>query len=94
MKITYTVDAIEDAVAAIEYVRQRSPRGAAKIAARLLKRIELLAEVQVDGPAITLRSGATVRASSIPPFKIYYRRLTDELLIVRVHHQARRPIEK
>jgi plasmid stabilization system protein ParE len=30
----------------------------------------------------------------VPPFRIYYQRRADELLIVRVYHQKRRPIER
>jgi len=47
---------------------------------------------EFDGPVPRLRSGALVRSWAVAPFRIYYQRQPDELLIVRVYHQARRPI--
>jgi hypothetical protein len=35
-----------------------------------------------------------VRSWGVPPFRVYYQRHFDELLIVRVYQQARRPITR
>jgi hypothetical protein len=48
----------------------------------------------VEGSVPRLRSGAVVRRWGIPAIRIYYQRHPDELLIVRVHDQARRPISR
>jgi plasmid stabilization system protein ParE len=49
---------------------------------------------EFDGPVSRLQSGAVVRSWGVPPFRIYYQRYPDELLIVRVYHQARKPITR
>ena len=41
-----------------------------------------------DDPVLLVRSWA------VPPFRVYYQRHVDELLIVRVYHQTRRPIAR
>ena len=56
--------------------------------------LEHLADREFEGPASRLRSGAVVRSWGVPPFRIYYQRHPDELLILRVYHQARRPITR
>ena len=92
MKVTYTEEAIADIVDAIAYLNERSPAAAANLDADISQCIERLAQGEFDGPPSRLRSGVTVRSWAVPPFRIYYQRLPDELLIVRVYHQARRPI--
>ena len=51
-------------------------------------------EHKFDGPLSRLRSGASVRSWAVPPFRVYYQRHPDELLIVRVYHQKRPPITR
>ena len=94
MKVTYTEEAIADIVEAITYLNERNPTAAAKLDADIGECIERLADREFEGPVSRLRSGAVVRSWALPPFRIYYQRLTDELLIVRVYHQARRPITR
>ena len=60
----------------------------------VLSCIDRLATHEFDGPVSRLRSGGVVRSWAVPPFRIYYQRLPAELLIVRVYHQKRRPIER
>lgn len=67
---------------------------AANLDAEIEQCIERLAAQEFEGPVSRLRSGAVVRSWAVPPFRIYYQRHTDELLIVRVYHQARRPIAR
>lgn len=94
MKVTYTEEAVADIVDAIGYLNERSPTAAAKLNAGIAECIERLAGREFEGPASRLRSGALVRSWSVPPFRIYYQRPADELLIVRVYHQRRRPIAR
>jgi hypothetical protein len=56
--------------------------------------VERLAAKAFDGPVSRLRSGAVVRSWGVPPFRIYYPRHREELLILRVYHQKRRPITR
>jgi plasmid stabilization system protein ParE len=92
LKVTYTEEAIVDIVEAISYLNERNPTAAANLDAEIGQCIERLAAQEFDGPVSRLRSGTLVRSWAVPPFRIYYQRHTDELLIVRVYHQTRRPI--
>ena len=94
MKVTYTDEAIADLLDAIEYVHERNPTAAANLDAEIADCIERLANREFDGPISRLRSGSQVRSWAVPPFRIYYQRHPDELLIARVYHQARRPIAR
>ena len=94
MKITYTEEAIADIVQAITYLNERNPTAAANLDAEIARCIERLADREFEGPVSRLRSGPIVRSWGVPPFRIYYQRHTDELLIVRVYYQARRPITR
>jgi plasmid stabilization system protein ParE len=92
LKVTYTEEAVADIVEAVTYLNERNPAAAAKLITE--RCIERLADREFDGPVSRLRSGAIVRSWGVPPFRIYYQRQPDELLILRVYHQARRPITR
>jgi plasmid stabilization system protein ParE len=92
LKVSYTEEAIADIVEAITYLNERSPKAAGNLDKQISDCIERLADGEFDGPVSRLRSGAVVRSWPVRPFRIYYQRHTGELLIVRVYHQARRPI--
>lgn len=94
MKVTYTEEAVADIVEAITYLNERNPTAAANLDADIARCIERLADREFDGPVSRLRSGAVVRSWGVPPFRIYYQRHSDQLLILRVYHQARRPITR
>jgi plasmid stabilization system protein ParE len=94
LKVTYTEEAVADIVQAITYLNERNPTAAAKLDADIARCIERLADREFDGPVSRLRSGAVARSWGVPPFRIYYHRHPDELLILRVYHQARRPITR
>ena len=94
MKVTYTEEAVADIVQAVTYLNERNPTAAASLDAEIAQCIERLAAQEFDGPASRLRSGVLVRSWAVAPFRIYYQRQPDELLIVRVYHQARRPITR
>ena len=94
MKVNYTEEAIADIVEAISYLNQRNPTAAANLDAEIARCIDRLADREFDGPISRLRSGAVVRSWGVPPFRIYDQRHLDELLIIRVYHQARRPITR
>lgn len=94
MKVTYTEEAIADIVDAISYLHERNPTAAAKVDADIARCIERLADREFEGPVSRLHSGAVVRSWGIPPFRIYYQRHPDELLILRIYHQKRRPMAR
>lgn len=92
MKVTYTEESVADIVEAITYVNQRNPTAASKLDADIARCIERLADREFEGPISRLRSGTLVRSWSVPPFRIYYQRQPDELLVLRVYHQKRAPL--
>jgi plasmid stabilization system protein ParE len=92
LKVTYTEEAVADIVEAITYLNERNPTAATKLDADIARCVERLADRQFEGPASRLRSGAVVQSWGVPPFRIYYQRHQEELLILRVYHQKRRPI--
>lgn len=94
MKVTYTEEAVADIIEAITYLNERNPTSAANLDAEIARCIARLADREFEGPISRLRSGTVVRSWGVPPFRIYYQRHPDELLIVRVYHQARRPITR
>lgn len=94
MRITYTDEAIADLLDAITYLRERSPLAARKLDADIADCIERLAGGEFEGPPSLLRSGAAVRSWPVSAFRIYYQRLPEEFLIIRIYHQARRPITR
>jgi plasmid stabilization system protein ParE len=94
LKVTYTEEAVADIVEAITYLNERNPTGASTLDAEIARCIERLAAREFDGPVSRLRSGTVVRSWGVPPFRIYYQRHPDELLILRVYHQKRRPITR
>jgi plasmid stabilization system protein ParE len=94
LKVTYTEEAVADIVEAITYLKERNPTAAASLDAEISQCIGRLAAQEFDGPVSRLRTGALVQSWAVAPFRIYYQRHPDELLIVRVYHQARRPITR
>ena len=94
MKVTYTEEAVADIVEAITYLNERNPTAAANLDAEIAQCIERLAAHEFDGPVSRLRSGAHVRSWAVPPFRIYYQRHSEELLVVRIYHQARKAITR
>lgn len=94
MIVTYTEEAIADIVEAISYLNELNAAAATNLDAEIARCIERLAAHDFEGPASRLQSGALVRSWPVPPFRIYYQRHSEQLLIVRVYHQTRRPITR
>jgi plasmid stabilization system protein ParE len=94
LKVTYTEEAVADIVEAITYLNERNPTAAARLDSEIARCIERLADREFEGPISRLHSGAVVRSWGVRPFRIYYQRHPDELLILRVYHQKRRPITR
>jgi plasmid stabilization system protein ParE len=94
LKVIYSPQAIDDLQTYIRYVAARNPNAAAQVAQRILAVVDQLATGTFDGPEHQLRSGELVRSWPAYPLRIYYRRTGDAVSIVRIYHQARRPIVK
>ena len=61
--------------------------------ARVAEIIGLLAAGGIEGRFVRLGDGRTVQTWPIPPYRLYYRKSSDTFQVVRLYHQARRPIE-
>jgi plasmid stabilization system protein ParE len=94
LKVDYTEEALADIVEAITYLNERSHTAAVKLDSEISQCIDRLAAGEFDGPSSRLRSGAAVQSWPVAPFRIYYQRYPDQLLIVRVYHQSRRPMTR
>ena len=95
MKVVYTQEAVRDLVDAYEYLIGRGELQAAqRIDTTVERLVERLARHEFEGPLTMLRSGARVRSWPAPPFRVVYTRDEDVLVILRVYHQARRPLDE
>jgi toxin ParE1/3/4 len=92
VRIVITPRAFDDIAAAAGYISQDNPAAAGRLVDRVFEIIDLLAEGGLDGPLTTLRSRIEVRSWPVQPLRIYYRREADELIILRIYHQSRRPL--
>jgi len=95
VKVVYTQEAVRDLVDAYEYLIGRGELQAAqRIDTTVERLVERLARHEFEGPLTMLRSGARVRSWPAPPFRVVYTRDEDVLVILRVYHQARRPLDE
>ena len=92
MRIVYSPQAIEDLETYVAYVARSNPDAAARLAQRVLAVVDRLAHGAFEGPEHGLHSGERVRSWPVYPLRIYYSRDADTLSILRIYHQARRPI--
>jgi plasmid stabilization system protein ParE len=94
VKVLLAPDAEADLQATLEFIRERNPSAALKLARQVFSTLNKLASGGVDGPQHRLTTGETVRSWLIPPFRVYYQRQQDVVHVLRVYHHARRPIAK
>ena len=86
--------AIVELQACVDYIRKDSPRAASELAAQVFATIDMIAAGDFEGPESVLRTGQRVRSWPVPPLRIYYHRREQELVVLRIYHQARRPITR
>ena len=92
MRVVVASEARDDLAAAVGYIAKDNPAAAARLLSRVREVIDLLAEGGLDGPLSRLRSRVEVRSWPVPPFRVFYRREPDTLIVVRIYHQSRRPL--
>ena len=92
MRVVVASEARDDLVAAVGYIAKDNPAAAARFVERIREVVMLLANGGLDGPRSRFRSGLEVRSWPVPPFRIFYRRETDQLRVLRIYHQSRRPL--
>jgi plasmid stabilization system protein ParE len=90
--ITIAPEAVDDLEATVEHIAAHNPRAAAGLARRVFDMIDRLAEGILDGPEQELTTGERARSWPVPPLRIYYQREPGRLIVLRIYHQARKPI--
>lgn len=90
MRLRYTLPALADLDAILEYIEPRSPQGARRVQARIKALIDLLLlhphiGVRTDDP--TIRHLTT----SPYPYLVFYEPTETEIIIHAVRHAARDP---
>jgi len=94
MTIVVAPQAGRDLREAYEYILKDNPIAADRVLAHIVEVIGMLASEAVTGRDVLLRDGRRVKTWPVPPYRIYYRVSWQELQVIRVYHQARRPIER
>jgi len=92
-RVIFSRLASEDLKAAHAYIARDKPGAADRMLARILDAVRFLASGIVEGPPVRLCDGRQVFSWPVSPYRIYYRRDGPVFEVVRVYHQARRPIE-
>jgi toxin ParE1/3/4 len=90
VKFRYTLPALTDLAAILEYIDSHSPQGAAHVKSRIQAMINLL----LRHPLIRSRTyDPVIRRMSTPPYPylVFYEVTDDELIIHTILHSARIP---
>ena len=93
MNVSFAPAAQHDLLEIISYIASDNSTAAERVLDRILEIIQQLADRALSGPEVRLSDGRRVRAWSVPPYRIYNRRSSSRLVVVRVYHRARRPLE-
>lgn len=94
MIVVVSPQARDDLKEAFDYIHKDNPPAANQVLAHLVEMFGFLASGAVTGREVLLQDGRRVNTWPVPPYRIYYRKNVDRLEVIRVYHQARRPIEK
>lgn len=92
MTIRYTTEAHRDLLDALDHIAGRDPAAARHLVERLSSILEQLDQRAFEGAEIRLTTGEVIRSWAVPPYRVYYERESDGILVVRIYHQARRPL--
>ncbi len=90
MRLSYTPQALVELERVLEYLTERSPRGAQSVRQRLRTMIGFVAQHPFAG--VELRGRGLRRIAAVPyPYVVVYRVKDDEVIIIGVRHAARDP---
>jgi len=90
MRLRYTLPALADLAAVLDFIATHSPQGAARVHAR----IEVILDLLLAYPRLGVRTDdSTIRriATSPYPYLIFYEIGGDEIIVHAVRHGARDP---
>jgi len=94
VRIVVAPQAQADFREAYDSIAGDNPEAADRLLARIVQIVGLLAVKAFVGREVVLRDGRRVRTWPVPPYRVYYREQGDVFEVVRVYHQARRPLER
>jgi toxin ParE1/3/4 len=90
MRLRYTLPALADLAAILDYIADRSPQGAARIHTRIRAVSDLLLQYPLAG---ALTDDPIIRRMTTTPYPylIFYEATEDEIIVHAVRHGARDP---
>jgi toxin ParE1/3/4 len=93
MKVRYTRQAVADLLGIADYIRDRNPSAAIDVETAVRSTIDLLADYPKIGRD---RPELDARALGVPryPYTAYYRIERDEIWIVHIRDDRRKPPER
>jgi plasmid stabilization system protein ParE len=94
LSVVLAPEAIADLNGALGFLARRSVPAARRLRSRVFNVIEALGEGTFEGPKSRLLTGEVVRSWPVSPLRIYYQRDGSTLHVLRVYHQARRPVTR
>lgn len=94
MRIRFAKQAAKDLDAAVVFWKERRPAVRFTLVDDVIMLAERLAREEFEGPEQCLKTGLIVRSWPLPPYRLFYRRRDGVLEVMRIYHQARRPITR
>ena len=94
MRIRFAKQAAKDLEATAAFWKERWPGVPSTLVDDVIALAERLARGEFEGPEQRLKSGLMVRSWPLPPYRLFYRRREGVLEVMRIYHQARRPITR
>jgi plasmid stabilization system protein ParE len=94
MTVLFSPEAETDFRTLVEYLNERNPTAARKLAERIFTVIDSLAGGDFEGPVSELTTGERVRSWAVPPVRVYYQRHDAALWILRIYDLRQQPIER
>jgi plasmid stabilization system protein ParE len=92
--IAVALEAQVDMQEAYRWISRHNPAAAKRLLEEFRRTFRALAAAEIQGPEVELLSGRRVNRWVVRSYRVYYRRTTAQLRILRVYHSARRPIER
>ncbi len=78
----------------MRYLLEHSPAAAHQLQIDLAELLAALDAKAFDGPEVRLKTGRLARSWPLSPLRVFYQRRGDELYVVHIHHQRRRPLTR
>jgi toxin ParE1/3/4 len=90
MRVVYSKLAVLELDQILEYITPKSPSGAERVHAAVLRAIERIADIPLAAPKVPNAPGVHCLSLVHFPYLIYYEVGDDEVTILRIVHGARR----